>query len=163
MKKTSWIVLAIILVLLGMLFVNKVRQGSSLSDEEQISAILVDGKAAVEEKNLRHILSYISEDYTDSAGLSSDSLRAMFIKAFRDNARYSITIKDIDMKLNGDTAYTTLDTTVYANYNPTDAQEVFTGPVQLVLKKEKSRKWLVFPADKWKVIGASGLPTGIGE
>lgn len=163
MKKSSWIILIIVLVLFGVLIYQGTSNHSNLSDEEQISALLSDGRSAVEQKSLRRALTYISDDYTDSSGLSADAVRAMLIRAFRDNAKYSVVLADTNIQIKDENALVSFTATVYANYNPTDAMEVFSGPIQLQLRKEKSRKWFIIPVSNWRITGASGLPTGIGD
>jgi ketosteroid isomerase-like protein len=158
MKKTSWAILIVILMLILFLVYENASQNKDMSGEEQISSLIIDAKSAVEHKDLRRTMSYISDDYTGSDSMSRSQMQAYIIKAYRDSDRYSIAITKADIQVTGDTAKADLDVKIYSSYNHQN-DEVFNGPVTILLKKEPARRWLIFPTSKWRVSGASGLPT----
>lgn len=162
MKKTSWAILSIIIALLGFVAYHNASKNLALSGEEEISALILDARSAVERKDYRRTMSYISADYSDSAGMSADALRAMIIRAYRDTKRYSVAIDKADILVTGDKARADLDVKVYTSFNHSNSM-VLDGKMNLLLRKEPARRWLVFPTSKWRIYGVSGLPADISE
>ena len=158
MKKTSWAILAIIVTLIIFLVYENASQNNALSGEEQISSLILDAKSAVEQRDLRRTMSYISENYSDSNSMSRSSLRAMVLREYKDSDRYSVALDKADITVTGDTAKADLDVKIYTSFEHQNT-EVFIGPVTLLLQKEPARRWLIFPTSKWRISGASGLPT----
>ncbi|MHB1457173.1 MAG: Cif family virulence factor [Armatimonadota bacterium] len=158
MKKTSWVILAVIIALILFLIYQNVSKNNALSGELQISMLANDAKSAVEQKDVRRTMSYISDAYSDSNGMSRASLRAMVIRAYKDFDRYSIVFNKADITVTGDTAKVELDVRVSAR-NQYQYIEVFSGPVTLFLQKVPARQWLIFSTSKWLVSGTSGLPS----
>ena len=123
----------------------------------QISSLVMDAKSAVEQKDVRRTMAFISETYADSNGMSRSSLRTMVIRAYKDFERYSIALNKADITITGETAKVELDVRVTGYYERQNT-EVFSGPITLTLQKESARRWLVFPTTKWRISGTSGLP-----
>lgn len=157
MRKTSWLILIIIVLLsVSLIYQNSIKNQST-SNEEQISEMIQGGKSAIERKDYRRTMSYISNNYSESNETSLESLRSMIIRAYKEPYKYSIVINDSDIKANGKFADATLDIEVYS----TKGQEnhmVYDDKITLRLENETARRWLVFPVNKWRVVGASGLP-----
>ncbi len=158
MKKSSWIVLATIVILGGLLAYQKLSAPLP-PDDEQISALLTAGEAAVESRSVRRALSCISRDYSDPTGLNSDALRLQVIEAFRAADAYDVTMQTAEMRIAGDTADVQTLVTVAA-VKDGDRHEVFEGQITIKLKKEPAKRYLVFPTKTWRVVGMAGLPLG---
>lgn len=157
MKKTSWVILAVIAVLIVILIIMNASQNNALTSEVQISLLIKDAKSAVEQKDVRRTMSLISDTYSDSNGMSRSSLRGMVIRAYKDFDHYSVALNKADIKVNGDTAKVELDVRVSGTYQHQNS-EVFNGPITLTLIKEPALRWLIFPTSKWRVSGTTGLP-----
>ncbi len=158
MRKSSWIVLAIVLGLGAVLTYQ--RLSSPLpSDEAQIAALLADGERAIERRSIRDALACVSSEYTDPAGFNRDGLRLQVIEAFRASDGYDVSLRTEGISIAGDTADVRSVVTI-ASLQRGERREVFDGPVTIRLKSESARRYLVFPAKSWKVVGMSGLPIG---
>ena len=127
------------------------------SEEEQIHALLATGQSAIERKDLRDALSCVSREYSDSAGLTFETLRLQGAQAFREQSKYDVVLNDTSIEIHGETAHVDTKATVLLIFGR-DVHQVFSGPLSISLRKEKSKRWLVFPADAWKVIRMDGIP-----
>lgn len=162
MKSTSWLALAIIVMLAIFLTYQNFSRNNATSSEEQISALILDAKSAIESKDYRRTISYISHDYSDNNGMTLDSLRSTIISAYREPYKYSIVIDKSEIKVNGNIADTVLGVKVYASSDGTNYM-VFDGTITLKLANEPTRRWIIFPTRRWRVISATGLPHEIME
>ena len=162
MKKSMWAILCIVLAMAVAGIYFKIVNRSQLSDEECIYALLAKGKSAIEHKYLKSALSCVSKDYSDSAGYTFDSLRALALEAFSEEGKYIIKAEKASVKVDGDAACA--DTRVFITLRSDDGgtHTIFSGPMSISLKKEKSKRRLIIPTRSWKVTGISGL-TGVFE
>jgi hypothetical protein len=161
MKRSSWVSLGIICVIAVTLACAGVNRKAP-PDAAQIYSALEDGRRAVERKDIRTLMSFVSPSYSDSTGTNFDRLRMYLIRSFRSEDRYKVTLIDPSMKPASDTMLVQVRIIV----STTDAGQetpVFDGPLNITFRKEHSRRWLVIPETKWKVIGCTGLPSGIDD
>lgn len=157
MRKSSWMVAGLICVLAAVLICVKTSGRPQPSEEEQIHTLLAKGQSAIERKDLRDALSCVSREYSDSAGFTFETLRLQGAQAFREQGKYDVVLDDTSIEIRGETAQVEAQATVLLIFGR-DVHQVFSGPLSISLRKEKSKRWLVFPADAWKVIRMDGIP-----
>jgi hypothetical protein len=158
MKRSSWVVLAVIcLLLIGLIYV-RVSNTPKMSPREQINLLLEKGKTAIEEKDLKAAISCVSKDYSDPAGLRFDTLRLQAIQAFRAEGRYRVLLENTDIQVEDDAAVIKTDVSIALGTDDAKMHQMFADTVTLTLRKEKSKRWLVMPVENWKVISFEGLP-----
>lgn len=162
MRRSSWVVVGLIVVLAAALLYARMAGRTDLTDEDQIQALLAKGQSAIENKDLKGALSCISRDYSDRAGLKFDTLRLQAAQAFQERGRYDVTLENASMAVDGDKAEVevgvTLDLTTQGKRN-----RVYAGRMGLSLRKEEGKHWLVIPVQKWKVTEIGGLTAITGE
>ena len=162
MRRSSWVVGGLIILLAAALFYARTAARPNLTDEEQIHTLLANGQSAIERKDLRDALSCVSRSYSDSAGLKFDALRLQGARAFQEEGRFDISLENTSVKVRDDKAEVetevALDLTSVGNRS-----EVFAGHISLLLRKEESKRWGLIPARAWKVTRINGLTAELGE
>ena len=162
MKRSSWIILGLVCVLAIALMIIRATSRAPLSDEEQIHLLLGECESAVEHKDLKRAFAHVSRDYSDEAGFAFETLRLQAIQAFRIEGRYDILLEDTAILVSGETAEVKTRASV-SLISDGDAGEVFSGPLTIALRREKSTRWVVLPTKQWKVVSISGLPAALEE
>lgn len=158
MKKSSWILLAIV-VILGVPLAYQRISAPRPSNEEQIAALLADGERAIERRDVQGALACVSGQYKDPAGFNRDGLRLQLIEAFRQSDGYDVSLQTAGIRIAGDTAdVQTVATIVSLHGN--NRHVTFDGPVGIRLQHEPAKRYLVFPTKTWRIVGISGLPIG---
>ena len=162
MKRSSWIVIALILAIAVALVVVKSAGKPQISDEDQIHALLVKGQTAIRHKDLKAAMSGISTSYSDRSGSKYEALRVQAIQAFQQEGNYECLLENTAISLDRDTA--SVRTTVTISLaSGTSLHEVFSEPITIHLGKEQSRRWLILPVESWKIIGIDGLTVESAE
>lgn len=131
---------------------NKITS-SQPSDSDQIKEVVFRGEKAVRNRDLRLLMSCISNGYKDANGLNYTVLRARLHQAFQSEDQFELNGKLTSLLIEGDTAEAVYECRVTINGQP-----AFSGTIDLYLKKEKIRPYLVFSSSGWKIITASGYP-----
>lgn len=106
MKKTVWIVIAIIVVVAGFMLYPRG------SDEEQIRHIIKAGAQAIEKKQIGGTLKPVSRKYKDSRGLSYLAVRAIMTRLFAHYSEIDISYSIIKLAIADDRATANLSMTV---------------------------------------------------
>jgi hypothetical protein len=162
MKRSSWIVIALILAIAVALAVFKDASKLRLSDEDQIHALLVKGQTAIRHKDLKAAMSCVSTRYSDRSGSKYEALRVQAIQAFQQEGNYDCLLENTTISLDRDAA--SVQTTVTISLaSGTSLHTVFSEPITIHLKKERSRRWLILPVESWKIIGIDGLTVESAE
>ncbi|MBI2844554.1 MAG: hypothetical protein HYX78_14260 [Armatimonadetes bacterium] len=147
------LLLAVAVVLAVGYFAANRDQGA---DQEQILAVIERGRRAVERKSLSEAMSCISKDYSDSTGLNRDRLGLLARRAFQSSSRYEVVVDAPTIRVAGDEAVAE----TYAAVASVDAgtrEEKFSGEVILSLRRENSRRFLIFPVREWKITAIEGI------
>ena len=162
MKKLVLTIAVVLILVLGV-GVYSILTRPKLTDTKQIQALLLRGQAAIEKKNVKEAMSCLSAAYKDSAGYNYDTMRFQVIEAFKSDAKYEVDLKNTSIVINGDTAHVQ----AYLVFSMTQELEHQTqnsnGMVGIDLKKEDSKRWLVFPTKTWKITSISGGPSMLDE
>ena len=162
MRRSSWVVLSLIVLLTAGLVYARMASRPTLSDEEQIQAVIAKGQSAVERKDLKDAISCISRHYSDSSGLKYDTLRLQVARAFQERGEYDVTLENASVAIKGDTATVQVDVTLDLLSQGKRRRE-YSGRMDLLLSKEASKHWLVVPVESWKVTEIGGLSAVGGE
>ena len=162
MKRSSWIVIALILAIAVALVALKAAGKPRLSDEDQIHALLVKGQTAIRHKDLKAAMSCVSTSYSDRSGSKYEALRVQAIQAFQQEGNYDCLLENTTISLDRDAA--SVQTTVTISLaSGTSLHKVFSEPITIRLTKERSRRWLILPVESWKIIGIDGLTVESAE
>ena len=162
MKRSSWIGLAIALLLLiagGVLFVAIPREARS--PEELIRASLRDAEAAAKARHVSGVMETVSESF--QAGMWNKArLRLTLMRSMRDGRGV-----DYDVRVNephilpspkGDPDERLVITRLSAFYSDSGENLWGSGPLTLVMRKESRRRYLFFPEPYWRIVSIVGVP-----
>lgn len=163
MRRSSWAVLGMICALAGVLICLRTAGRTQLSEEDQVHSLVAKGQTAIERKDLRGALSRVSRDYSDPAGFNFETLRLQAIQAFRTDDSYKVVLENTSIRVQGDDALVEADVSVAVISDNKKMHWVFTGPMNISLRNEKSKRWVVVPVKTWKVISIGGLPNEFTE
>ena len=162
MRKIGFFIVGVILVVLivGYLAANRDRG----PDTDQISALIERGRQAIEHKALDTAMSCISKNYHDDNGLNYDQARMLTSNAFRANKKLYAAVDSPDIQISGEEALArTHVSIVTVNDKEIVPPVAFSGDVVLHLKKERIRRYLIFPARDWKVIKIDGISAAVQQ
>lgn len=158
MKRSSWIILAVIVVLMVVQICIKLSAPSDISDEDQIRALLETAQNAVQNRSARTAMDCVSKNYSDAAGNTYTTLRVLARKGMRTPVNLHVDMVTSSVEIHEKTAAVETNITVSSQYRENEPQEVFSHHVKIALTKESYRRWLFFSAYKWKISSISGLP-----
>lgn len=159
MKNTSKLILGIVLVLAAVLIYINVSSRQRYSEEDKIHLMLNQMETAVERKDIGDVFSHISRDYSDSTGYKYDTLRMLALNAFRTNADYNLVLERPEIAVTGDKTKVGLNVSINSSLEDQEMREIFSGPLEIFMRKEKSHKWLFIPVSIWRIDSIDGLPT----
>lgn len=164
MKLSYWLLLAIVCILGGFYAYFVTANSVQESDQVQIQTLLTDAKAAIEQKNIRRVMSYVSRNYHDHYGLNYDSLKLQVVQALRTEDNYQIVLENTLIETAKETATVRTRVTVLLGSATNGGLEpVFKKDVTLHLQKEKAKRFLILPSMAWRVTSISGLPNEFVE
>ena len=129
------------------------------TDQAQIAAVMARGIAATQSRDLSSLISCVSSNYSDEAGLNFDRLRIVLAQAMRNETNYTITTSRQTTRIDGDRA--TVDLHVALKHPGGDA--FYDRDLTIVLAKESTLHMLVAPVKAWRVIGSKNLGLDIGD
>lgn len=134
-----------LLAMAGLLF--WVFRPPPLSDEEQIHAALDHIERGIEQGKSGDVLGVVAHDYSDSQGMTYDSIRDGLLYAFRHNASFDIVLAAKSLKIEGDTA--TVQTHVKATVVWGRNQSVpYEADVTLTFERKRAG-WRCVNAEGW--------------
>jgi hypothetical protein len=164
MRKSSWVILGIIVVLCGLAIYLKVASLPRLSDEEQIHILLNDAQSAVERRDIDGVMGCIARDYKDGAGNNFYDIRRLAFEAFRgyhNSEKFVLSLENTEISVDGNHAVVQFDISLgMLDQSSGSTSDVFSKSMRLELRKEARRHWLVFPVDEWKITSISNVPRG---
>jgi hypothetical protein len=133
-------------------------QTSTLSDEEQIQMLLLNGRNFIERKDIKGVMSCISKDYHDQYGRTYSSLKAEVFQALKTYDNYNVILEDTSTQILGNTASVRTKVTVLLSSQSNHVEPIFKGYIVLNLRKERTKRFLILPVNTWKVLSATGPP-----
>jgi|GEM_PF-809990 hypothetical protein len=156
MKTSTKLALSGAVVLLAALLVMWRLAATPATPEEQIVRNrLEEIRLAIEGRDVNAIMDAISSDF-DAFGYSPERLRIEIASAFRRGVRPHVRYTKPVINIIGKEATVSMRVEVWwedqgliSRHEPAD--------IQLKLRKEPARKWLVFPTEKWRVVDVEGI------
>jgi hypothetical protein len=122
-------------------------------DEQRIRSMVQSAAESIEKRDLSGVISCVSRNYEDEAGLNYDRLRVLAAQALRDEARFTASAEIRSLKVAGEKAVVEL----HAVIKGADGGEVYDRDVTLLLDKEPTRHMLVAPTKVWRVVSTRNL------
>lgn len=156
MKTAIWLV---ILVIVGVYVAVAFATVDRGTDQAQIAAVIARGVAATQSRDISTLISCMSSNYKDEAGLNYERLRIVLAQAMRNETSYTITTSKQTTRIDDDRATVSLHVTL--RHPAGDA--FYDRDLTVVLAKESARHMLIAPEKAWKVIGSKNLGLGIEE
>jgi hypothetical protein len=158
MKTSTKLALSGAVVLLAALLVMWRIAATPATPEEQVVRNRIEEiRLAIEGRDVNAIMDAISSDF-DAFGYSPERLRIEIASAFRRGIRPHLRYTTPVINIVGKEATVSMRVEVWwedqgllSRHEPTD--------IQLKLRKEPARKWLVFPTEKWRVVDVEGIGT----
>jgi len=160
MRKTSWIVLGVCVVLvlcLGAAYILTRTTPDSLN-KDRAALIITQMQNAVKHRDVNTIMSYVSSDpETRIAGLEPDRMRRLLASALHRMESPRADVTGLAMTGGGDTDEATLsfDLTVH-NDGPGQVVVDYTGHVTLELKRvDVPHLFGLYHTREWRIIGGT--------
>lgn len=159
MKRSTWLAISgAAVILAGLLVLWRVAVTPVPPEDQQVRDRLEEIRLAVEQRDLNAIMDAISQDF-DAFGYSPDRLRIEIASAFRRGIKPHLRYSNPSVNIIGKEASVNMRVEVWwedqgsvSRHEPTD--------IQVYLRKEPARKWLVIPAEKWRVVDVEGVSIG---
>ena len=147
----------VIVVLLGAMAVTYQVSLSrqTASDNEMILAAIEKAQTSAEKNDARGVLSVVSKNYKDDAGITYRLLRVRMADALTSDVRPDVTILFPNVRVNGEDA--TADLRVRVTDLRSANETLFDQNLRLILRKEKLHKHLVFTTREWRITGVEGV------
>lgn len=159
MKRSTWLALSgAAVILAGLLVLWRMAVTPVPPEDQQVRDRLEEIRLAVEQRDLNAIMDAISQDF-DAFGYSPDRLRIEIASAFRRGIKPHLRYSNPSVNIIGKEASVNMRVEVWwedqgsvSRHEPTD--------IQVHLRKEPARKWLVIPTEKWRVVDVEGVSIG---
>jgi hypothetical protein len=161
-----WLVAAVcVLVLLGgAAWLRALAQGPGGTDAAQILAQIERGKQAAEQRNAGALMRLVSPQYKDEGLIANrGQLYGLVHQQFRDARQVDVEVPANELRIqvapDGRTATVTGRMELRITGSQGDVQSSTLTPT-LYWRKEQVRRYLVFPAEEWRVTKAVGAVPG---
>jgi hypothetical protein len=160
---SRWLIVGVCaVVLLGAAaWLRVLAQGPGGTDAQQILAQIERGKIAAEQRNSGALMRLVSPHYKDEGGIANrPQLGYMVQQQFRDAQQVEVTIPMNDLHIiiapSGREATVTGKMELRITGAQGEVQNSTLTPT-LLWRKEPIRRFLVFPAEEWRVVKAVGI------
>jgi hypothetical protein len=160
-----WLAAAVFVVLLlaGGAWLRWLAQAPQGTDTQQILAQIQRGQQAAEQRNAGALMRLVSPKYRDEIGQTRPVLGYQAREQLRDAQRMEVTIPLSDLHIevapNGREATSTGRLELRITDHQGQARTVSLTPT-LHWRKERVRRYLLFPAEEWRVVRAEGIESG---
>lgn len=156
MKRSTWLAISGATLLIAALLVMwRIAATPTPPEEQVVRNRLEEIRQAIEGRDLNTLMDAISSDF-DAFGYSPERLRIELASAFRRGIRPHVRYTAPVINIIGKEATVSMRVEAWweeqglvSRHEPTD--------IQVTLRKEPARKWLVFPTEKWRVIDVEGI------
>lgn len=156
MKRSTWIAISSAMVLIVALLVMWRIAATPVPPEEKIIyRRLEEIRLAIEGRDLKTLMDAISSDF-DAFGYSPERLRIEIASAFRRGIQPHIRYSNPVINIIGKEATVSMHVEAWWEEQGLVSRHEPT-PIQVKLRKEPARKWLVFPTEKWRVVDVEGI------
>ncbi len=159
MKRSTWIAIAGSVVSLAVLLVLwRIAAAPVPPEDQQIRTRIEEVRQAIEQRDVNAIMDALSADF-GAFGYSPERLRVEIASAFRRGVKPHVRYASPVINVIGKEATVNMRVEVWwedmghvSRHEPTD--------IQLILRKEPARKWLLIPTEKWRVVDLEGVSIG---
>ena len=164
-----WLVVGVCVLVLagGAEWLRRLAQAPGGTDAQQILAQIERGQQAAEQRNVGALMRIVSPAYKDDSGMvTRPALSYQVREQLREAQQLEVTIPmsalHIDVAPNGREATVTGHMELRITGQQGDVRTVTLSPT-LSWRKEPVRRYLVFPAEEWRVTKAVGVTPGESE
>jgi len=157
-----WLVVGacVLLLLGGILWLRALAQGPGGTNTAQILAQIERGKRAAEQRNAGALMRLVSPDYKDELGITRPGLFLRVREQLRDAQQLEVIVPANELRIeiapNGRDATVTGRMELRITGSQGYVQTSNLTPT-LTWRKEHVRRFLVFPAEEWRVVKAVGI------
>jgi hypothetical protein len=132
------------------------------SEAQRLQAVFVEGKAALESRDLGAAMSFVSKDYKDDSGLNYERLRALAAQAIRSETQFRLETHLLALTQTDNKA--TARVRVLATAADSGVT-LYARELTVTLRKEKTRHALFIPTETWRVVKFDnlGFESNIGD
>ena len=152
MKKTL-IYALVLLVGVGLAFTSCKKP---ISDEERIKAIIEETADRAVEKDIKGVLSHVSESYKDEEGNDRNAVKGLLFVYFQEYEKVGLFVRDIQVTVDGDEAEAQIKAILTGGEDPDTMGDVVpkSGGGYLIDLKfvKEDGEWMVVRG-KWTDIG----------
>lgn len=132
----------------------------SLPDEDVIRHIVRLGAEAAENNDVKSLMGYVADDYSDDAGNDRRSLRALLLRRLLTGERLTVFLRDVDIEVEGERALVDARVLFVRGGGRVSLSEVIPDEASAlrfsVVFVRRDDRWLVRSA-AWEPIGAAEL------
>jgi hypothetical protein len=169
MRKSSWILLGVCLVLalgLGVAYLLS-RPAQEGLTQEQATQMVREMQAAVAKKDVNGIMRYVAPGAEPRlARMRPDQLRVLLMRAFRESGRLTATCDNFAFQTSGEEATLEFDLSVTHQDTGFTAED-YNGRITLNLQRVEAPRFLgLFKTKEWRIVEAQTTgkdPSTIGE
>ncbi len=151
--KLPWIVAGLLLVLVGVRF-TVFNQPPPKDPRERIREIFREGKQAYEAEDVDTLLSFVADDF-EASGLDKQRLRYQLASFFKNVSNPRVEYKEPTIEVFGARAIARTDVTIRWQDDGPNSQHF--GAIEIEFRKERGRRWGIFPYEDWKVVRIMGV------
>jgi hypothetical protein len=161
LKRSSWVVLAVAALLLGLAGFLLLRgAGEPPRPEALIREALRDAEEAARARSVGGVMEVVSDDYK-AAGMNKDRLRLLLANYVRQaqGIKYDVRVSAPQITFSRGRRDEALVMTTVSVFNTEGGENLWGGqPLALEMRRERQRRWLFFPEDRWRITSVVNLP-----
>jgi hypothetical protein len=149
----------------GMAWLRALAHPPTGTDEQQIVAQIQEGKRAAEMLSASGLMRFVSGEYKDANGFTRPVLGYRVRAQFREAKGLEITIPADQIRVQVDRGRGEATSTFPLELRLQDDQggiQSYSMNPTLRWRKERVRRYLLFPVDEWRVTSAAGV-TGLTD
>lgn len=121
----------------------------------QVRATLLDAADALQRGHAGEAMRAVSSDYKDSTGTNRDRLYFLAREAARNHAYWDVVVEDLKTSVQGDEATVQM----VIGLHRTEGGSVTRHTINLRMRREEARAFVVVPTTRWRIVSADDLPT----
>jgi hypothetical protein len=165
-RRASLVLGGLVLLLGGVAWLRWLSQGPQGTDQQQIVAQIQRGERAAEERSIGALMRVVSPDYKDDIGLTRPALRYQAGGQLREAEQVEVTIPSNQLQIRVEPGGQEATSSAPVEVRITDRKggtRTMTPNLTLRWRKERVRRYLLFPVEEWRVVRAEGVGGVITE
>lgn len=164
-RHTVWVAVCLAALLGGVVWLRALAQPPPGTDEQQILAQIQKGKRAAELRSASKLMRLVSGEYKDANGITRPVLGYRAREQFRASRGLEVTIPADQIQIQVDRERGEATSTFPLELRFLDERggvHPFSMNPTLHWRKERVRRYLLFPVEVWRVTRADGV-TGLTD